>query len=113
MPSVGAWKEACRSVKRTLHVGEVGDGSAVAVDAHGGHVEAARFGLKAMALHERMRGTDDALLLLRVGHRQIASQVRAAPSPVFDFEEHHRVQLHENGIDFMTALSPVRGQKLP
>ena len=108
MPSVGAWKEASRSVKRTLHVGEVGDGSAVAVDAHVGHVEAARFGLKAMALHERMRGADDAMLL-RVGHRQIASQVRAAPSPGFDFEEHYRVQFHENGIELMTATRRVRG----
>ena len=92
---------------------EVYDSAIAPVEADRGEVESARVGLESMALHERMRGSDDALLLCCAGHGQGLEQVRAAPSPAVDFKEHHRVQFHENGIDFMTVPSPVRGQKLP
>mgnify|MGYP001332138248 FL=1 len=92
---------------------EVDDSAIAPVEADRGEVESARVGLESMALHERMRGSDDAPLLRRARYGQWLGQGRAAPSPAFDFEEHHRVQFHENGIDFMTVPSPVRGQKLP
>ena len=92
---------------------EVDDSVIAPVEEDRGEVESARVGLESMALHERMRGSDDAPLLRRARHGQWLGQGRAAPSPAFDFEEHHRVQFHENGIDFMTVPSPVRGQKLP
>ena len=92
---------------------EVDDSAIASVEANRGEVESARVGLESMAPHERMRGSDDAPLLRRAGHGQGLGQGRAAPSPAFDFKEHHRVQFHENGIDFMTAPAPVRRQKLP
>ena len=62
-------QEGLRSIKGALHMIEVDHSAIAPVEADRGEVETARVGLKATVLHERVRGSHDALMLGRAGQR--------------------------------------------